>query len=88
MKSFLDTALAAAEAAAAEILRFYRGEFEVELKSAQTPVTIADRRAEEIIRGHLLGAFPDHGFLWCYLQSGSFTIKRDPVRRPKCQVFS
>ena len=62
MKPFLDAAIAAAEAAAVEILRFYRGDFEVELKSDQTPVTVADRRAEEIIRERLLGAWPEHGF--------------------------
>jgi len=62
MKPFLETAIAAAEAAAVEILRFYRGEFEVEIKADQTPVTLADRQAEAIIRAHLLGAFPDHGF--------------------------
>jgi histidinol-phosphatase len=62
MDSYLKSALAAAKAAAAEILRYYRGDFEVELKSDQTPVTVADRRAEEIIRGILLAEFPDHGF--------------------------
>jgi histidinol-phosphatase len=62
MDSYLGFALAAAEAAGKEILRYYRGDFEVELKSDQTPVTIADRRAEEIIREILLGEFPDHGF--------------------------
>jgi histidinol-phosphatase len=62
MDSYLGFALAAAEAAGKEILRYYRGDFEVELKADQTPVTIADRRAEEIIREILLGEFPDHGF--------------------------
>jgi histidinol-phosphatase len=62
MKPFLQAAVAAAEAAAEEVLRYYRGEFEVELKDDLTPVTIADRRAEEIIRCSLLETFPDHGF--------------------------
>jgi histidinol-phosphatase len=62
MESFLQSALAAADAAAVEILRYYRSEFEVELKEDETPVTVADRKAEEIIRGVLLSAFPDHGF--------------------------
>lgn len=58
----MKSALAAARAAAVEILRYYRGDFVVELKADQTPVTVADRKAEEIIRDILLGAFPDHGF--------------------------
>lgn len=62
MDSFLKSARTAAAAAAEEILRYYRGDFEVELKADQTPVTVADRRAEEIIRGILLSDFPDHGF--------------------------
>jgi len=62
MESFLKSALSAAHAASEEILRYYRGDFEVELKADQTPVTVADRRAEEIIRGILLTDFPDHGF--------------------------
>ena len=43
-------------------MRYYRGDFEVEIKSDQSPVTIADRRAEDIIRTTLLEAFPHHGF--------------------------
>ena len=55
-------ARAAAKAAADDIMQFYRGEFEIEIKPDQTPVTVADRRAEDIIRSILLEAFPDHGF--------------------------
>lgn len=62
MKSFLKTAIAAANASATVIRHYYRGEFTVELKSDQTPVTVADREAEDIIRSMLLDAFPDHGF--------------------------
>jgi histidinol-phosphatase len=62
LNTFLSAARAAAAAAATEILRYYRGEFEVELKADLSPVTIADRRAEEIIKGMLLAEFPDHGF--------------------------
>lgn len=58
----MKSALTAASAAAEEILRYYRGDFEIELKDDQTPVTVADRRAEEIIRNILLSEFPDHGF--------------------------
>ncbi len=58
----MKSALTAASAAAEEILRYYRGDFEIELKDDQTPVTVADRRAEEIIRNILLSEFPGHGF--------------------------
>ena len=62
MAPFLDVAVAAAKAAVEDIMCFYRGDFEVEIKPDQTPVTVADRRAEKIIRQILLDAFPDHGF--------------------------
>lgn len=62
MEKFLETALTAARAAAQVALGYYRGEFEIELKEDQTPVTVADRKAEDIIRSTLLEAFPDHGF--------------------------
>ncbi|HET6593111.1 MAG TPA: inositol monophosphatase family protein [Xanthomonadales bacterium] len=62
MERYLESALAAAAAAAEEILRYYRGDFTVELKDDRSPVTIADRRAEEIIRARLLADFPQHGF--------------------------
>jgi histidinol-phosphatase len=62
MEKYLEAALAAAAAAGKETMRFYRGNFEVELKEDQTPVTVADRKAEQIIREHLLTAYPEHGF--------------------------
>jgi histidinol-phosphatase len=62
MSPFLDVAVAAAQAAAEDIMRHYRGDFEVEIKADHTPVTVADRSAEEIIRRILLEAFPEHGF--------------------------
>jgi histidinol-phosphatase len=62
LRSALSAAREAATAAATEIMKYYRGDFEVEIKADLSPVTIADRRAEEIIRDVLLAAFPDHGF--------------------------
>jgi histidinol-phosphatase len=60
------TVVAAVEAAraAGEIaMRYYRGGFEVTIKPDQTPVTQADREAEETITAILRRAFPDVGFL-------------------------
>ncbi|MEM1410919.1 MAG: inositol monophosphatase family protein, partial [Pseudomonadota bacterium] len=61
MQTFLDTAIEAAKAASVPILARYHGDFEVEIKSDQTPVTVADREAELVIREVLSGAFADHG---------------------------
>lgn len=61
MNEFLDTALEAAAAASVPILAHFHGSFEVEIKADQTPVTVADREAEQEIRRVLGAAFPDHG---------------------------
>ena len=58
---FLDTALSAARAAKASILTHYQQNLQVEIKADRTPVTQADRAAEDIIREILLGRFPEHG---------------------------
>ncbi|MGH6689622.1 MAG: inositol monophosphatase family protein [Gammaproteobacteria bacterium] len=63
----LDRALAAAvdaaRAAGKIALDYYHGGFEVTIKPDLTPVTQADREAEQAIVGILRGAFPDVGVL-------------------------
>lgn len=59
---YLAAALEAAEAAAAEIRRAYRGQFEVETKADSSPVTEVDIAAERVIKSVLKQHFPDHGF--------------------------
>ncbi|MFT7563905.1 MAG: histidinol-phosphatase, partial [Bacteroidia bacterium] len=61
MKQFLETAIEAVTAASIPILEYFHGGFEVETKSDQTPVTIADREAEQVIRKIIRGRYPDHG---------------------------
>lgn len=68
----LSTALRAARAAEEVIRRYYQGQFEIELKADQSPVTVADVEAETIIKGIILEAFPDHGFF------GEETGKENP----------
>jgi histidinol-phosphatase len=60
-QEFLDVALDAAKAARELILSYYDGNFEIEIKDDQTPVTVADRGAERLIREKISKAFPDHG---------------------------
>ena len=64
--AFLDRALTVARdaaAAAADVVRHYyaRG-VATETKADQTPVTVADREAETVIKDVLRNAFPDHAF--------------------------
>ena len=55
--------IAAAQAAGEVAMKYYRGGFHVTMKPDQTPVTQADREAEQAIKAVLRRAFPDHGFL-------------------------
>lgn len=60
--TYLATALAAADEAAAISRAYYRGNLEVTTKADLTPVTQADVECEEAIRATILAAFPEHGF--------------------------
>jgi 3'(2'), 5'-bisphosphate nucleotidase len=59
----LEAALKAAELAKEKILEIYALDFEVEIKSDDSPVTIADKAADEIIKNYLQKIFPTHAFL-------------------------
>ena len=61
LKKMLATALQAASSARELILSYYDGDFDIEIKADQTPVTVADRGAEQIIRDIISTAFPEHG---------------------------
>ena len=61
---FLTVALEAAKNAEEIITAYYTGDaMKVEMKADETPVTLADRGAEKVIRETIKQAFPDHGFL-------------------------
>lgn len=62
MTPFLQTAIEAAKAAQVVIQKYYAGDFEIEIKPDETPVTIADVETEKTIKKIILDAFPDHGF--------------------------
>lgn len=45
------------------IMQYYRSEFNVEFKSDETPVTVADKKSEELMREMIMKEFPGHGIL-------------------------
>ena len=59
----LEAARAAADVAAAVIRPFYRQGVATDTKTDDSPVTIADRTAEQAMRAVLSHRFPDHGIL-------------------------
>lgn len=63
LRHFLEVAREAARLAGQVIMPLYESGTTVELKADRTPVTRADRAAEEALRDFLLREFPSHGFL-------------------------
>lgn len=59
----LDVAVAAAREAGSVTLEWFRAGPEVERKADGSPVTVADREAERVLRERLLARFPDDGVL-------------------------
>ena len=60
--AYLETAIQAAKAGEKVIRQYYLGNFDIELKADQSPVTVADVETEKTIKDIILGAFPEHGF--------------------------
>lgn len=59
----LAAAISAGELAKRKILEIYKTDFTVEKKSDNSPVTIADKESDKIIREYLERAYPDYEFL-------------------------
>lgn len=59
----LEAAIEAGVKAIDGILRIYNTDFDVEIKDDNSPVTLADKNADAVIREHLHKLFPDYAFL-------------------------
>jgi histidinol-phosphatase len=58
-----ETAFEAAKQAGRHALSYFDGPFRVEMKADESPVTVADRESEAMLRKAIGAAFPDDGFL-------------------------
>ncbi len=63
MKSLLSFAETVAIGAGKVTLEYFLKEIEIDRKDDDTPVTIADRKAEEYIRARIRNEFPTHSIL-------------------------
>ncbi|MCY4465899.1 MAG: histidinol-phosphatase [Chloroflexi bacterium] len=63
MQEFVDFATQLARASGELIMRYFRSDLRVETKADQSPVTIADQRAEELMREMIMRQYPDHGII-------------------------
>jgi histidinol-phosphatase len=63
LSQLLEVAVDAAYLAGKRTLAYFQTPIQPDIKSDNTPVTIADREAEKILRGRILQSFPDHAIL-------------------------
>ncbi len=63
LEGILETALDAALAAGKEILKIYNSDFSVSYKEDDSPLTLADTTANEIIRSMLSKSYPNYSIL-------------------------
>src|SRR5919202_1910133 len=63
LRELLDVAIDAAYLAGRRTLAYFQTGVRPDTKADMTPVTIADREAETILRERIGRAFPDHGIL-------------------------
>jgi histidinol phosphatase-like enzyme (inositol monophosphatase family) len=63
MQHWVAAAEAALDASGAAIRPYFRAGTLADDKSDESPVTAADRKAEEVLRAHLLASFPDCGII-------------------------
>ena len=59
----LEAAIEAGVKAIDGILKIYHTDFAVEIKEDQSPVTLADKNADKVIREYLHAKYPDYAFL-------------------------
>ncbi len=60
LEQALAVAREAAQAADEVAMQYFRGDLQVEIKADESPVTVADREAEQAIRAVIAGYYPDH----------------------------
>jgi myo-inositol-1(or 4)-monophosphatase len=77
LQEFLDFAVDAATQAGRIALGHYRTGVDVEWKADRSPVTVADRVVEELLRKRIEHRYPDHGIVG---EEGG-EVRRDATRR-------
>ena len=75
----LEKAIEAGLLAKEKIMEIYNRGFDVEIKEDDSPVTIADKTADKIIKEYLSKAFPTHAFLTEESEDNKERLKNDFV---------
>ena len=75
----LQAAIEAGNIARKAVLEFYHTKLDIEIKPDDSPVTIADKTADKIIRDYLHKTFPTHAFLTEESEDNLERLKNDFV---------
>jgi histidinol-phosphatase len=82
-ESLLEEAADIAERASKIALSYFRQALLIEMKENHTPVTIADKKTEEMIREEISQSFPDHGIIGeefgVHLNNADYIWTIDPI---------
>lgn len=72
-----------AEVSGSVIASYFRSNIQIDSKSDNSPVTIADKSAEELMRNEIMTEFPDHGIIGeefgTYNDSAEYKWILDPI---------
>ncbi len=83
MEQYITFAKKMAKASAEVILSYYNSDFAVDIKEDNSPVTIADKCAEKLMRDMIIEKFPDHGIIGEeygeYNKDAEYTWVLDPI---------
>lgn len=90
MQELLDFSKELAYASGDVIMRYFRRDFTVETKDDESPVTIADRKAEEVMREMIMKQYPEHGIIGeefeAHNESAEYKWVLDPIDGTKSFV--
>jgi histidinol phosphatase-like enzyme (inositol monophosphatase family) len=83
MDELFEFARELSDASGSIIRKYFRSKVAVETKADFSPVTIADKKAEEAMRGLIMERFPDHGIIGeefgCYNPDSEYQWILDPI---------
>lgn len=83
LKDFLNFSKYLSKISGEVIKTYFRKQISIETKSDDSPVTIADKKAEEIMREAIMNEFPEHGIVGeefgSYQESASYKWILDPI---------
>lgn len=91
MKELKEFCKVLADESAKIINNYFRNDYSVETKDDQSPVTIADKKAEEVMRELIMKSYPEHGIIGeefgKHNENAEYTWILDPIDGTKSFIL-